>query len=866
MVNIPKKIDNSKPSKGLSKSILSHPVTLFKGVDTTTIEHTTFENLFCDNMRNNDQVREATKQIDQSIADNKYKDVRKDIAPGFVMGHVDKRGSKKDTDYPYLLGFDFDNVELKPNVAVIIEKLNQIEYVSFACPSLSFKGVRAFVYYPSSKDDFKEAYLEIATDLSNKTGIPLRSETNKDKEHLDTTTKDPFRLWFYRHLSEDDLFFINPSALPFERKERLPIRPQEGREETENSSSKYFIEFTDEEKVQDITRQIIGSKTDITRGQDWFIKVLLPTAGYYGEAGRSLAQDLSQFHADYTASATDKEYDRAIEKSNGSVGIASFLHHAKDCGFTYDKDWIINQRNKNSTIAAPVKSKEDLSNPKEFPNYFYVQQEKGIQKIVLDYLAFVNHLRDDLGFIRYDIEDQFSILHCKDKVVKEVSIHQIVDEFISFIDRWPVEELREKITKEQLKNKIYGAGNNYFTPFRLGRLRPKRSINFNEHSRKKAFFYFKNSFVEVTAANCVIKSYSQLHKYVWENHILKREIKKVDQEHYKESNFYKFVKNIAGAWKIHPQTGAENLAFDPTRLSAFKTVIGYLLHSSFEGELKAILFTDSKISSDNESNGRSGKTLLLKSLGLFLNRSNESRTYVEANGKDWDPAKSFKWQEVALDTKLIHLNDVKRNFDVECLYNDITEGVRRERKNEISYKVQTKIALSSNSTVRVRGASARGRILEVELSDYYNDTFSPYEEFGEWFFADWTAKGWLHFDNFLLDCVRIYLEKGLTKPEPINLSERKKIEETAVEFVEWMEERVSLFLGPTKEFDKADLFEQFKSEYIDFKDLKQRQFNKYLNLFCDYDERFKSLTKELERKSNGKVLIRFKATEGKRSN
>ena len=378
----------------------------------------------------------------------------------------------------------------------------------------------------------------------------------------------------------------------------------------------------------------------------------------------------------------------------------------------------INQQTSNATP-----KNDDNLDGKFFLFYKVFKGEPKIQHLKL--VQLLKHF----GFRRFDRDGESFIVRITDNVVRECTRQEVIDAFDSYLDLAP-EELPGNIEKEVLCNKMYAGIAGFFSNDILGRLRPDMPIVFNEHTKDVAYFYYQNGFVEVSRDGAKLRPYSELKHYIWENQILKRDYVEVPLARCQQSTFYRFLVNVADCWEQHPFYGRMNPRKDPARLVAFKTVIGYLLHAFFERELKAVVYTDSRISEDNDANGRSGKTLLLKALGHMLNREfKTSRTYVELNGKDFDTGKTFKYQELGLDTRLVHLNDVKRGFKFEDLFNDITEGIKRERKNEAPSIIRAKVALSTNLTVKISGSSARGRAVEVELAEYYDDNWTPKQEF-----------------------------------------------------------------------------------------------------------------------------------------
>lgn len=483
----------------------------------------------------------------------------------------------------------------------------------------------------------------------------------------------------------------------------------------------------------------------------------------------------------------------------------------------------------------------------EFMEFYDVISKKdGGRTIKINYLKLINLLKH-MGYRRYDIGKQSFMVRIKENVVEEVTEKDIIDDFEKYLHEFPG-NLPDGVVKESLLNKIYGGISTYFSKHILQRLTSETEIEFCNHTKNEAFFYYKNGYTRVTKKGIELLPYSQLDKKIWKNQILNREFKVQPIEKWKDSSFVTFVRNIANDWKKRPD-GQENIP-DANRFEVFKTIIGYLLHGYFEGKLKAIVLTDSRISDD--PSGRTGKTLIFKALGHILNSHKHAATFAELNGKDFDFADRFKYQELGLDTKLVHLNDVKRHFPFEELFNDITEGIKRQRKNESPVVVSAKMGISTNLTIRIHGDSAKDRSVEFELADYYSAKVSPEKEFSQWFFRDWGRGEWEQFDNFMLHCVQQYLEKGLMKPKPINLMIRKLQEETCVEFVMWMEDRA---IEHESSHDKKTMFEWFMRDHTTEgfeKWLKQRTFTRWLQLYAEFHSDYTGFT---ERRSNGRDFI-----------
>lgn len=499
--------------------------------------------------------------------------------------------------------------------------------------------------------------------------------------------------------------------------------------------------------------------------------------------------------------------------------------------------------------------KEDVQNQQQkeeyvpFYNISYEKNGEDIRQVKIDYYKLTQLLKH-LGFRRLDIGPEKFIVRIIDNVVEECAEEDVIDTFEEYLNNFG-EYLPDGVVLPKLINKIYSGLSSYFSSRILHRLKDDNPIKFNVHTKDSAFFYYENGFVEVTKEGVELRPYSDLEKKIWKNQILPRKFKLVEADTFENSCFYRFIRNIANAW-TKCADGRENKP-DWLRFESFKGIMGYLLHSFFDGKLKTIVFTDSRISDD--ASGRTGKTLVMKSLGHILNANKHAKTYIEINGKDFDTKDRFKYQSVGLDTKLMHINDAQRGINIEDLFNDITEGLSRQRKNESPTQVFVKMALSSNRTIRIHGDSARDRTVEFEMADYYSADYSPEKEFKQWFFRDWDQKEWNDFDNCLLHCVQVFLKNGLVAPEAINLRTRKLHEETSADFVAWMESKK---IKNGDKVNKKEAYGQFMVDhttegYNDYsKWLKQNTFTKWLKIFGKFHH---SITSYEETKSNADYFI-----------
>lgn len=338
------------------------------------------------------------------------------------------------------------------------------------------------------------------------------------------------------------------------------------------------------------------------------------------------------------------------------------------------------------------------------------------------------------------------------------------------------------------------------------------SVKIKEDTVDECYLYYKNCVVKATKDNIEKIEYIDVDGFIWKRQIIDRDFNKHD--HHK-AEFRKFL------WLISGQ--------DVDKYNSFKTVIGYLLHSfKTSANNKAIIFNDSTVSEN--PNGGSGK-------GLFWNALKNMKKVDRIDGKTFEFTKSFPYQTVSTDTQVLVFDDVKKNFNFESLFSLITEGITLEYKGQdaitIPVEKSPKILITTNYTLGGIGGSHERRKFEVEMSDYFSYKHTPLDEFGRMLFSDWDNNEWLMFDNFMINCVQYYLQKGLVSHNFNNLEVRKFIKETSYEFYEWSQDRENLPYNIR--IDKTEYFQKFKNEYPDFqKWLTQKKFTQWLENFGKY--------------------------------
>ncbi len=336
-------------------------------------------------------------------------------------------------------------------------------------------------------------------------------------------------------------------------------------------------------------------------------------------------------------------------------------------------------------------------------------------------------------------------------------------------------------------------------------------IDIKKDTVDTCYLYYQNCIVEVKKDTVKTIDYIDIDNYVWKNSVINRIFEQTDHHN---SEFRSFIWFISG----------QNV----DNYNCFKSAIGYLLHTyKTAADNKAIILNDEMIT--DEPNGRSGK-------GIFFNGIKQLKKLVSLNGKKIDLNSQFAFQTVKADCQVLVFDDVKRNFPFEDLFSIITEGLEIEYKGQGAIKLPVqkspKIVITTNYTIKGDGGSFDARKHELELSSYFNSTYSPKDEFKHMLFDDWDNKEWARFDNFMLQCIQYYLCNGLQAQKHKNLDERKYISETSREFNEWTNDG-NLYLNTR--LNNNETFEKFKREYPDFNNhnFKINTFKRWVKKYCE---------------------------------
>ncbi|WP_161891164.1 hypothetical protein [Pontibacter russatus] len=430
--------------------------------------------------------------------------------------------------------------------------------------------------------------------------------------------------------------------------------------------------------------------------------------------------------------------------------------------------------------------------------------------IKLKQSLFINFLEIN-GFHKLYQDKLKLFVRVENNIIKAVTIDHIKDFVRNHIESLPLYLDEENgVTRYDLLEKVYKAASTYLNEANLSfikELKPK----YLRDTKDEGYIFYKNCFVRVTKDAVTYADYSNLQGHIWENQ-------------QKARNFFLNEANTTGDFG--------QLAFnisnkDTKRFECLRSALGYLLHShKDQAQTKAIIFVDEQISQKGEANGGTCKSLIAKGI--------EKMKSVWYRGKGYNIDKSFAYQGINLDTQICLLDDVQENFSLEHIFTNITNSLTVEGKGQAAFTIpfedSPKWLITTNYVIGGYGNSYDRRRHIVEFSDHYLNNPKPKEEFGKPLF-EWDEEEWNRFDNFMLSCLQLYLEKGLQEVR-VNYEERALLQTTSEEFVAFMDTQEY-----NVEHDVNALKERFLFQNADFyedKDFNKRKFQGWIRTYTKH--------------------------------
>jgi hypothetical protein len=405
----------------------------------------------------------------------------------------------------------------------------------------------------------------------------------------------------------------------------------------------------------------------------------------------------------------------------------------------------------------------------------------------------------------------YRLVRVKDGFVEEASTEQIKRFIKDYIDKLP-DSFDGGVTPQDLLELVYKGATVLFSDA-FFEFFERADLEFLKDTKDEAYFPFKNGVVVVSKKEITLKSYGELRKVVWKTQVIDHFVIIERDIELSKIEYFRFIERIS-----------DN---DQERYIYALGLIGYLLHN-YKDPSRPFSVILAEEAEKEANGGGTGKGIFVKALGYLLN-------IVRVDGKNFKFDKSFAFQRVDLDTRILAIEDTRRNVDFEGFYSIITEGITVEKKNKdelfIPYKDSPKVMFTTNYTIPNSGNHAKRRQKVLEFSGYFGPTRTPEDEFGHKLFDDWDKDEWNRFYNLMFEAVQGYLECGVLEVAQSDKIKRKQIR------VQFGEEFLEFLLGVVEEQPGWIKLEQLYNDFMlmsgfDKKDYSVKRFTKGIEESC----------------------------------
>jgi len=771
---------------------LKREVTIFKNIlETDTPFHR-------DVMFILDRIKEGkNSELVKKIRTEKNKSARNELKkklPSICFSGVfNKRMDSALVEHSGLICLDFDGYEKKKELAEDRLKFEKNKFVFSVFVSPSGKGLKVLVKIPQDPENHKKYFNALKKHFGS--------------SYFDSTSKNISRVCYE---SFDKQLYVNKKSELWERLE------EEEYQEKHLAQGQPLLKITNESKIVEILLKWWTTKYPMTEGQrNHNVYVIAQAMNEFG-INRSTASIICNNYA--TISFPAREIETTISSAYSKTNLFNTKY--------YENTEIIDnvkQRLKRGEPKSEVK--KDLQNT-EIPETtidavikkaeegkdeeFWSKSEKGVIKIVP--LYFKRFLEDN-GFYKYAPEGSKSFVFVR--VTNNLIDHTTEKEMKDFV-------LDYLYQLEDVSIYNYFAEQTRFFKEEFLTLINTIDVYFIEDTKDTSYLYFQNCAVEIKKNRVTAIDYVDLDGYVWKDRVIAR----VFRECLITACDYKtFINNVCNQ--------------SEARTKSMESTIGFMMHGHKNLSYCPAVILNDEVISDNPEGG-TGK-------GIFMNALSHMKKLVTIDGKAFAFEKSFAYQLVSVDTQILCFDDVKKYFNFERLFSVVTEGLTLEKKNKDAIKIpfskSPKIAITTNYAIKGTGNSFQRRKWELELYQHYTKSYTPQDEFGKLFFGDWDVDEWCVFDNYMIECLQLYLSEGLVESEFVNLKIRQLSASTSHDFIEWCGllagANVNEKLGIGLKIYKNELYFDFINEYPDYgpkskMTISRQVFYKWLHFYAEY--------------------------------
>jgi hypothetical protein len=794
-------------------------VTLFKNVHSTETAYFRPVEMVLARIKdgNSQGLVESIRESEEKSERNEYK---KQLPAICFSGKFNTRADNAMAEHSGLICLDFDDFESNDDMLAYKEELRDDPFVYSVFISPSGNGLKVLVKIPADKENHRNYFRAL--------------QENYDVPQFDKSCKNESRVCYE---SYDPDIYINPDSELWEEMVKEEVR------EIEAVKIDQTIHITEEQEIIDRLMIWWEKKYGFIEGErNNNLLVLVCALCNYG-----IPQSTTLSHVRYicsmdTANAPYSEIKQIVRNGykTATFGNKAFENTRKVDHYVKK---LKSGENKKEIVAElitegiePKKAKEAVKSieqrASEKIQVFWNMSDKGI--VSMNQLKFKHYMADN-GFYKYYPEgsDNFVFVRRKSNLIHNTMEEQIKDYTLDYLE-----------DKEDSRMFNFFAEKTKYFKYDFLSMIKSIDIETVRDTISKSHLFYRNCVVIITKDSVECVKYTDFNHWVWADQVIDRDFEVSDSE----CDFKTFISDL----------GSD----EADRINSIESTVGYLLHGYKDPKTPPAVILNDEVISDNPEGG-TGK-------GLFVKAISKLKNTAIIDGKSFDPGGQFAYQTVKPDTQVLSFDDVKQKFDFEKLFSVVTEDITLNYKFKtaitIPFDRSPKIVVTTNYAIAGEGHSHDRRKWELEFSQFYNKNQTPVERLGKRLFDEWDEDEWLAFDNYMIKCLQLFLDKGLIKSKFKNLKQRKFHSETCKDFADWVTDKDNRFakLGRGK-MNGNEMFVDFIGDYPDFTRMKRKTFYQWIDKYGEYEfglkpERSRSSSgvefefKELKKKSNQKSI------------
>lgn len=269
--------------------------------------------------------------------------------------------------------------------------------------------------------------------------------------------------------------------------------------------------------------------------------------------------------------------------------------------------------------------------------------------------------------------------------------------------------------------------------FTITRLRLFDDSEIIKDTADRAFKFYKNCYIEISADKIKVHDYENVNGLIWQHKLLDREwtTEKPDKCIYRD-----YLQNAVG--------------ISDTLLKT----IGYLSHD-FKAENTGYIIVLTEIVPDPKDGGGSGKNIFGNILKSTTTVCTVPGSMVQFNEKFLQP---WNFQSVYF------LADIPKKIDWSFLKEMATGSgiLKKLYKNEQSIESSDmpKLLLNTNFSFDDADGGLKRRIIPIEFTPFYTLSGGVDVTHGKMFPGDFDALDWAGFDHLIAECIQLLLKAG----------------------------------------------------------------------------------------------------------